>query len=118
MKLQMAYVGWDEVQQAQAKDLSYYWGVSLELEPTLEKLTFAHHDGLIVSLDGLSHSDQSQWARKLVAMQCDCPVAVHGYDINDNLATFLSDHDVHIFDKLDGQVFASLLRSHVTAMAG
>lgn len=117
MKLQMAYVGWDEVQRAQAKDLSHYWGVSLETETTFERLAFNCQDGVIVSLDALSHAEQARWAQQLMALQTNCPVAVHGYDIGDNLATLLREHDIPVFQKLDGKVFASLLRVQVEAIA-
>lgn len=117
MKLQMAYVGWDEVQRAQARDLSHYWGVSLETEAAFERLTFRLRDGLIVSLDALCHAEQTRWAQRLIVLHADCQVAVHGYDIGDNVTALLREHAIPVFEKLDGKVFASLLRVHVEAIA-
>lgn len=117
MKLHLAYIGMDEVQRAQATDLSYYWGVSLETAPNFDRLTFTPQQGLIVSFDALCHADQLRWAQHLITLQDDCPVAVHGYNLGDNVSALLGEHDIPVFTKLDGKVFASLLRVQVGAIA-
>ena len=117
MKLQLAYVGMDEVQRAQAVDLSHYWGVSLATAPHFDRLEASHLGGAIVSFDALSHADQARWAWQLIALHMDYPVAAHGYNLGENLTALLREHDIPVFSKLDGKVFASLLRVPADAIA-
>jgi hypothetical protein len=112
MVMRIAYASSDEVNLALAREMAAECGAVVDDKAWDGGSRDDHHDARIYDLDHLPGQRHQEVLSELLSDGPSCPVAVHGYNLSDELAIGLQINGVDVFHRLDVDVFNSLRKRH------
>ncbi len=113
----IAYLTADEVNQDLAARLAEACGMSLYLLTFQETPLEAPFDAVLYDWDYLPAAHRERIQADLLAAPPPCPVAAHGYDLDERQASALRQHGVDVRRRLNHELLLHLGRAACRAKA-
>jgi hypothetical protein len=106
----LAYLTTDEVNQRLAVEMAEECGITLDPQRFTEVPSIRRFDAVLYDWNSLVSFQQEEVLKDSLATLPSCPLAVHGYGLEEDTVESLRQDGVAVFDHLDLEAFKTLRR--------